>query len=148
MKYSTEPNTIKPLYNHKMSQQTPQYTPNIRFKLLHYLCPCWLKWLFWISPSNGFLMNITRSVTRLIWCACVCLRYSMSLIDKCRHNLAIVVFKTRGHPSCLAEATQCLALSHLALSCMPQNEPHPYRLITIGNTGCNWFAQCNLRNII
>ena len=39
-------------------------------------------------------------------------------------------------------ATPCLILSRLALYCMVQNKPLPYRLMTLSNTGCNWFAQC------
>ena len=47
-------------------------------------------------------------------------------------------------------AMSCLVLSRVAMSCMAQNKLLLYMLMTVSNTGCNWFAQshrvCKVRN--
>ena len=37
-------------------------------------------------------------------------------------------------------ATPCLVLCHLVLSCMARNKPLPNMLMTVSNTDCNWLA--------
>ena len=73
------------------------------------------------------------NISKPFWCGIFQHRYARVFLSKPWVTLFF---------SGWCDAMDYLALSHLDLPCMVQNKPLPYMFITVGKTGCKWFAQC------